>query len=114
MGLLSGSDWDPEKKPELVAGVEAEEAAIAKEPVKPKKGPRPIVRLQKERRRAGKVVTVLRGLDPKQHDLKALLRKLQSSCGVGGSLDGEDIVLQGELLDRLRPILTDWGFLVKG
>ena len=42
--------------------------------------------LSTEKRRKGKVVTVIRGLESRANDLPALLSKLKNSCGTGGTV----------------------------
>lgn len=73
-----------------------------------------VVQLSTERRRKGKLVTVIRGLESRANDLPALLTKLKNSCGAGGTLDGEALELQGDHRERLRLLLGEMGFKVKG
>ena len=46
--------------------------------------------------------------------LKALCQELKRACGTGGAVDDGAIELQGDLRDRVRALLKDKGFLVKG
>jgi hypothetical protein len=62
----------------------------------------------------GKVVTVLRGLSARENDLPALLSRLKNQCGAGGTLDGDDLEIQGNHLERLRTLLSEAGFTVRG
>lgn len=71
-------------------------------------------RIAVEKRRKGKVVTVIRGLPAEGNDLPALLTKLKSDCGAGGSLQDNSIEIQGRQLDRVRDVLTKIGYRVKG
>jgi len=75
---------------------------------------RKTIRLAIEKRKKGKMVTVIGGLWARQNDLPALLSKLKSRCGAGGSLDGDTIEVQGDHLDRLRTLLAEAGFVVRG
>lgn len=72
------------------------------------------VRLSVEKRKKGKVVTVIRGLSARTNDLSALLAQLKNQCGAGGTLDGETLELQGNHVERLRTLLGDAGFTVRG
>ena len=63
-----------------------------------------------DRRKNKRVVTVVWGLDPDESDLPALLSRLQSSCGAGGSVQGEAIELQGDHSDRVRAELKSIGY----
>jgi translation initiation factor 1 len=67
-----------------------------------------------EKRRKGKVVTLIRGLPAASNDLPALLARLKSQCGAGGTLDGENLEIQGEHTDRLRRLLAEIGYRVRG
>ena len=55
--------------------------------------------------RSGKTVTVIafRG-NPSDAEKRAWLKQTQKMLGVGGALDGENVILQGDQRDRLR----DW------
>ena len=67
-----------------------------------------------EKRKKGKVVTVVRGLAAEANDLPALLARLKNSCGAGGTLDGESLEVQGDHLERLRKLLGEIGYKVRG
>ncbi|MEL7499799.1 MAG: translation initiation factor [Planctomycetota bacterium] len=72
-------------------------------------------RLQLEKRKKGKLVTVIRGLDegtPEPH-LSAFLTKLKNICGAGGSIQSGAIEIQGDHLASIRQHLADWGYRVK-
>src|SRR5258708_6006427 len=71
-------------------------------------------RLSVEKRRKGKVVTVIRGLSAKADDLPALLTRLKNQCGAGGTLDGETLEIQGNHVERLRTLLGEAGYTVPG
>jgi len=73
-----------------------------------------LARLAVEKRRKGKVVTVIRGLLAAGNDLPALLSRLKSQCGAGGTLQEESLEIQGEHIDRIRAALSEMGYRVKG
>jgi translation initiation factor 1 len=70
------------------------------------------VRLAVEKRKKGKVVTVLRGLSPAGNDLPDLLRQLKSACGTGGTLKDDAIELQGDHTKRAGDLLREMGYRV--
>jgi translation initiation factor 1 len=70
-------------------------------------------RLAVEKRKKGKTVTVVRGLSETDNDLPALLTRLQSACGAGGTLRDGVLEVQGNQRDRVRETLQSIGYRVK-
>jgi translation initiation factor 1 len=70
------------------------------------------VRLRLEKRKRGKLMTVIHGLDPRESDLPALLTELKNSCGAGGTIADHDIEIQGDHLDRITSKLADIGYKI--
>jgi translation initiation factor 1 len=70
-------------------------------------------RIAVEKRKRGKVVTVIRGLPETGNDLPALLTQLKSTCGAGGALKEETLEIQGDQLERVRQSLGELGYRVK-
>jgi translation initiation factor 1 len=64
--------------------------------------------------RAGKTVTVIDGLTIDPPSLRALATELKKQCGTGGSAGDGTIELQGDRRERLRALLSEKGFRVKG
>ena len=64
--------------------------------------------------RGGKTMTVVDGLPRNTAFLKDLCAELKRLCGTGGAVEDGAIELQGDLRERLRPHLTNKGFIVKG
>jgi translation initiation factor 1 len=73
-----------------------------------------LARLAVEKRKKGKVVTVIRGLPATRNDLPALLGKLKNQCGAGGAIQEDCLEIQGEHVERIRGVLTELGYFVKG
>jgi len=71
-------------------------------------------RLALEKRKRGKLVTIIRGLPSAGGDLPNLLTKLKSACGAGGTLKESDLEIQGDQLERMRDVLGQLGYRVKG
>jgi translation initiation factor 1 len=65
-----------------------------------------------EKRKKGKLVTVVRGLSPTESDFAALLTKLQTACGAGGSIQGETLEIQGDHAALVREQLQTLGYRV--
>jgi translation initiation factor 1 len=66
-----------------------------------------------EKRRRGKVVTTITGLDPVANDLPALARQLKQRCATGGTVEGGTLELQGDHRDAAVEALRAKGFTVK-
>jgi translation initiation factor 1 len=70
-------------------------------------------RVRTEKRKAKRVVTVVTGLSGQETDLAGLLAKLKAACGAGGSLEDENLVIQGDQAERVAGVLRQIGYRVK-
>jgi translation initiation factor 1 len=71
------------------------------------------LRIEKQGR-GGKTVTVVYGLPRNEAFLKELSQALKRACGAGGSVIEDGVELQGDLRERIRGVLTQRGYVVKG
>ena len=74
---------------------------------------RQTAKLSTEKRKKGKLVTVIRGLPAADNDLPALLTQLKNACGAGGTIDGDLIEIQGDQIDRVQKVLHQLGYQVR-
>lgn len=73
-----------------------------------------IVRLQRQvKGRNGKPVTLITGIPLASKELKALAKELKNKCGVGGATEGDTILIQGDMRERIKAVLEARGYTVK-
>ena len=113
MRLFEGTEWDRPPRCERCGELESDCRCPPPPPARVA-AEKQTARLSMERRRKGKMVTVIRGLSAKDNDLAQLCTQLKNTCGAGGTVDGDEIEIQGEQLDRVREALLRLGYKVKG
>lgn len=62
------------------------------------------------KRKYGKIVTIVDGIDEKQLNIKELTKNLKSKLACGGTSKGGRIELQGNHKARVREVLVGMGF----
>jgi predicted translation initiation factor SUI1 len=73
-----------------------------------------IVRVRRESKgRGGKTVTVIYGVPMAPQELSSLAARLKKKCGTGGTVKEGTIVIQGDVVDAVMPLLEKEGFTVK-
>ena len=69
------------------------------------------INLSTKKSKKGKTITLIKGLGiGNESQIKELLRKLKVFCGTGGTLIGNDIQLQGDMLIKSIEFLRKEGF----
>ena len=66
-----------------------------------------------DRRRYGKMMTVVDGLNPHDLDLGSLISNLKSKCACGGTIKDGRIELQGDHRTKVKDALEKMGFVVE-
>lgn len=62
------------------------------------------------KRKFGKTVTIVEGIDDRQLDIKDLTKQLKSKLACGGTAKGGVIELQGDHKTRIKDLLVGMGF----
>lgn len=62
------------------------------------------------KRRFGKMMTVIEGINKKDIDIKDLTKKLKSKFACGGTSKGDNIELQGSHVTKVKEELIKLGF----
>ncbi|NVB79066.1 MAG: translation initiation factor [Kofleriaceae bacterium] len=83
-------------------------APVEKAPAQPKGPSRAVVRMERKQR-GGKEVTVIEKLELKPAELEKWCKELKQALGCGGSVEGDAIMLQGDLRKRVPDVLTKKG-----
>lgn len=63
-----------------------------------------------EKKKFGKKYTIIEGIDPKEIDVKDVLKKLKAHFACGGTIKDGKIELQGDHKHQIRPVLVKLGF----
>ena len=66
-----------------------------------------------DKRRYGKMMTVIEGLNPHELDIETLITKLKKKCASGGTIKDGKIELQGDHRTKVKETLEDMGFMVE-
>jgi translation initiation factor 1 len=63
--------------------------------------------------RGGKTAVIVKGFVGNEEDLKDLGKALKSFCAAGGSVKDGEIIIQGDLRDKVMSFLKKKGYRVK-
>ena len=67
--------------------------------------------LKQKKGKKGKTITLIKGLGiGNEREVKELLKKMKVYCGTGGTLIGEDIQLQGDMVHKSIEFLHNEGY----
>lgn len=109
-----GMDWKdmlgqmrdslPEGEPEPIPAAE-------KTPVREKRKEKLSMSMEKKGR-GGKTATIIFGFEGSDEEVAAVATRLKQRLGIGGSSRGGEILLQGDVREKAKPILKELGYKV--
>lgn len=108
-------DWK-DKLGAMFDGVPQEEAApelLAEETVLVPKNKQTLYVELDRKGRKGKSATLITGFEGSEDELKQLAKTLKTTCGVGGSTRGVEILIQGNFVQKIMEMLRSEGYKVK-
>ncbi len=68
------------------------------------------IKVYVEAKKFKKTYTIIEGIDPKQVDMKELMKKLKNKFACGGTIKDGRIELQGDHKQNVMKVLVDAGF----
>ncbi len=71
------------------------------------------IKIYSDKRRYGKVMTIVEGIDESDINMDDLARKLKTKCAAGGTVKDGRIELQGEHRKKVQKALQKMGFNVE-
>jgi len=66
-----------------------------------------------DKHRVGKIAVIIKGFVGTAEDLKTLGKMLKAKCGVGGTAKNGEIIIQGDVRDKVMDILEEKGYNYK-
>ncbi|MCD6404054.1 MAG: stress response translation initiation inhibitor YciH [Nanoarchaeota archaeon] len=68
------------------------------------------IKVRVAKKRYGRLMTIIEGIDPKAVDMKALAKRMKQKFACGGTVKNDTIELQGDHRERVKQILIEEGF----
>jgi len=81
----------------------------AKEAEKPKPVKKQHLRIELDKRQKGKIATLITGFDGTTDELEKLAKMLKVKCGSGGSCRDGEILIQGDVRNKVENLLQEMG-----
>lgn len=111
MRLFEGTEFDVPPRCDRCGELEADcQCGPPPKEYRPAQELTVVVRLEKRKR--GKMMTVVTGLTADDWNLSELVTALKNHCGAGGTLKGDEIEIQGDQIARVKDKLGGIGFNV--
>lgn len=66
-----------------------------------------------KKNRGGKMAVVVKNFVGTEEDLKELGKMLKAACGVGGSVKDQEVIIQGDMREKVMEVLNKKGYKTK-
>ena len=111
---MAGLDW----KDKLAQAFDIDASQIAPEPepeaAKPSLEAKQNLKIMLDKRnRNGKSVTLIVDFKGDDEAVKELAKELKAKCGAGGSARGSEILIQGDVRNKVKELLEQKGYKAK-
>lgn len=107
-------DWKELLAKKVESGELPHEDSTPSESEKAEKGHSDLLRITIDRKgRKGKTATIIDGFTCPDPEIAEIASKLKAGLGAGGSARGGEILIQGDVADKLKPLLIKMGYRVK-
>jgi len=106
-------DWKDLLKERFGESLPTPEEEAPAEPATPAFRKQRLIVTIDRRRRAGKQVTLISGFEGEETQLESLCKQLKTRLGTGGSVKDGDVMIQGDVRDKVVALLTEMGHQAK-
>tara|TARA_B100001758_G_C18235235_1_gene517523 strand:- start:90 stop:428 length:339 start_codon:yes stop_codon:yes gene_type:complete len=66
-----------------------------------------------DKQRSGRTTIIIKDFIGSKDELKSLAQYLKRRCSVGGSIKGKDVIIQGNIREKIIDLLIDKGYKYK-
>jgi len=112
MSLFAGTKWEMQPRCDRCGEVDAlcKCVPVAEVVFNPAKAS---VVVRTEKRKAGRIVTIVSGLHATPTERASLLTQVKQHCGAGGTTETDNLIIQGDHASRIAAWFRDLGCRVK-
>jgi len=108
------TDWKDLLQNSLSEEDKKEIAEIQEKQAKePKPAKKQHFRIEIDKRQKGKIATLITGFDGTTDELEKLAKTLKVKCGSGGSCRDGEILIQGDVRNKVETLLNEMGHKTK-
>lgn len=107
-------DWKDLLAKKVEEGALEREEYSEPQPEETSKSGKPVLHVVIDRKgRKGKTATIIEGFDCEDAEVASVAATLKTRLGTGGSARGGEILIQGDVADKVKSLLKEMGYKVK-